>query len=111
MRFEENEVQGVLVAKVLDGRIVADVAPAFKSQLATYLNQNHRSIVLDLSSVDFIDSSGLGALVATLKFMGKERNLVVSSARGSVASMFKLTRMDKVFRLYASSEDALAALA
>jgi anti-sigma B factor antagonist len=110
MRFEESKVGNVLVAKVLDGRIAADVAPRFKSQLAEYMSKGNRSIVLDLGSVSFIDSSGLGALVSSLKSMGKDGDLVVSSARGTVASMFKLTRMDKVFRMYESSDAAVAAL-
>jgi len=110
MRFEESKVGNVLVAKVLDGRIAADVAPRLKSQLADYMSQGNRSIVLDLGSVSFIDSSGLGALVASLKSMGKDGDLVVSSAQGTVASMFKLTRMDKVFRMYATSDAAVAAL-
>jgi anti-sigma B factor antagonist len=110
MRFEENKVGSVLVAKVLDGRIAADVAPRFKSKLAEYVVNGNRSIVVDLGSVSFIDSSGLGALVSSLKAMGRDGDLVVSSAHGTVASMFKLTRMDKVFRMYESSDAAVAAL-
>lgn len=110
MRFEENKIGSVLVAKVLEVRIVAEVAPYFKSQLAEYMHQGNRSIVLDLGSVNFIDSSGLGALVSSLKSMGQDGDLVVSGAHGSVASMFKLTRMDKVFRMYESCDAAVAAL-
>lgn len=110
MRFEENKVGDVLVAKVLDGRIAADVAPRFKAHLAEYMSKGNRSIVLDLTAVTFIDSSGLGALVSSLKSMQKDGDLVVSGAHGAVASMFKLTRMDKVFRMYENNEAAVAAL-
>jgi anti-sigma B factor antagonist len=110
MRFEENKVGNVLVAKVLEGRIAADVAPRFKAHLAEYMTKGNRSIVLDLGAVTFIDSSGLGALVSSLKSMGKDGDLVVSGAHGAVASMFKLTRMDKVFRMYGNSDEAVSAL-
>jgi anti-sigma B factor antagonist len=110
MRFEANKVEGVLVAKVLDGRIAADIAPRFKAHLSEYISEGNRSIVLDLANVTFIDSSGLGALVSSLKAMGKDGDLVVSGARGSVASMFKLTRMDKVFRMFENNALAVAAL-
>ncbi|MEO8661611.1 MAG: STAS domain-containing protein [Bryobacteraceae bacterium] len=110
MRFEEIRVGSVLVAKVLDGRIAADVAPRFKSKLAEYMVDGNRSIVIDLGSVSFIDSSGLGALVSSLKSMGKDGDLVISSAQGTVATMFKLTRMDKVFRMYDNCDAAVAAL-
>jgi anti-sigma B factor antagonist len=110
MRFEESKVGKVLIAKVLDGRIAADVAPRFKAYLGEYISNGNRSIVLDLAAVTFIDSSGLGALVSSLKSMGNDGDLVISGARATVASMFKLTRMDKVFRMYESNDAAVAAL-
>ena len=110
MRFEQTEKGNVLVAKVLDSRIVADVAPRFKHQLITYVNNGHRSIVLDLEAVSFIDSSGLGALVSGLKAIGKDGDLVLSGTCGNVTSMFKLTRMDKVFRMFGTQEEAVEAL-
>ena len=110
MRFEENKVGDVLVAKVLDRRIAADVAPRFKAHLAEYVSRGNSSIVLDLAAVSFIDSSGLGALVSSLKSLGNDGDLVVSGVHGAVASMFKLTRMDKVFRMYGSTDEAVVAL-
>ena len=110
MRFEEDRIGDVLVAKVLDGRIAADVAPQFRARLAGYLSGGERSIVLNLEAVSFIDSSGLGALIASLKALGSDGHLVISGARGTVASMFKLTRMDKVFRLFPTTEEAVAAV-
>ena len=99
MRFEENRVGDVLVARVLDGRIAADVAPQFKAHLANYAKNRGLSIVLDLGAVSFMDSSGLGALISSLKSIGSDGHLVISGARGPVAMMFKLSRMDKILRL------------
>jgi anti-sigma B factor antagonist len=95
---------------VLDGRIAADIAPRFKAHLAEYMTRGNRAIVLDLGAVTFIDSSGLGALVSSLKTMGKDGDLVIACAQGAVASMFKLTRMDKVFRMYPTTGEAVTAL-
>jgi anti-sigma B factor antagonist len=66
--------------------------------------------VIDLSGVEFIDSTGLGALVAVLKVSGRG-GMVVAGAQDSVVTLFKLTRMDKVFRMFPSSKEAAAALA
>lgn len=110
MRFEENRVGNVLIATVLDNRIAADVAATFKAHMAEYLKKGERSIVLDLRAVSFIDSSGLSALVSTLKAVGGEGQLVISGACGTVASMFKLTRMDKILRLFSTNEEAVAAI-
>jgi anti-sigma B factor antagonist len=111
MRFEHTKMGDVLVAKVLDSRIVADVAPRFKHQLIDYISEGNRTIVLDLKAVSFIDSSGLGALVSSLKAIGSGGDLVLCGTGGTVASMFKLTRMDKVFRMFGTPEEAVAALA
>lgn len=111
MRFEENRIGDVLVARVMESRIVAEVAPRFKHQLLDYISSGNRAIVLDLQAVSFIDSSGLGALVSSLKAMGREGDLVLCGTGGTVVSMFKLTRMDKVFRMFGTTDEAIAALA
>jgi anti-sigma B factor antagonist len=61
--------------------------------------------------VRFIDSSGLGAIVSMLKLIGREGDLVLCGVTDPVMSLFKLTRMDRVFQMFPSEHDALAALA
>jgi len=111
MQFEESTVNGIVVVKVLEARIVADIAPQFKARLIEYVNKGNRKIILDLSAVAFIDSSGLGALIGSLKAMGNDGELALCGATDAVVNMFKLTRMNKVFRLFANQEEAAAALA
>jgi anti-sigma B factor antagonist len=96
--------------KALETRIAADVAPRFKEALIDYVAQGNRAIVLDLSQVTFIDSSGLGALIASLKVIGPDGELVLCGAQDTVMSMFKLTRMNKVFRMFPDAEEAISAL-
>jgi len=111
MQFAESTVKDILVVKVLNSRIVADVAPQFKAGLIAYVNQGNRNIILDLSLVTFIDSSGLGALIGSLKAMGGDGELALCGAGDAVVNMFKLTRMNKVFRMFESPEEAASALA
>src|SRR5438132_6153378 len=106
MRFEESKIGNVFIAKVLENRIAADVASRFKQDLIEYVTKGNRTIVLDLSEVTFIDSSGLGALIGSLKVMGNDGELVLCGTRDTVASMFKLTRMNKVFRMFNDLEEA-----
>jgi len=109
MRFEERRIDDVLVAKVLESRISADVAAPFKQALVDYIINGNRRLVLDLSDVTFIDSSGLGALIGSLKAIGEDGELALCGARETVANMFKLTRMNKVFRMFSTPDDAVAA--
>jgi anti-sigma B factor antagonist len=111
MRFEESKIGNVFIAKILESRITADVASHFKQDLLEYVTKGDQTLVLDLSDVTFIDSSGLGAIIGSLKAMGNERELVLCGAQDAVSSMFKLTRMNKMFRMFRNREEAASALA
>ena len=110
MEMAQRTEGKVLVAKACEQRVDARVASEFKQQLLAAVNAGHGLIALDLSDVDFIDSSGLGAIVSALKHLGDRGDLVIVGARPAVCNLFRLTRMDKVFRMYAGEADAIAAL-
>jgi anti-sigma B factor antagonist len=102
---------GVAVVAPTVRRLDASVAPAFKQQVVRLVEAGDRRLLLDLSGVDFLDSSGLGALVSILKALGGQGTMAVCGAKGAVLSLFKLTRMDKVFAIHADRAEALARLA
>lgn len=110
MQTEDREVGEVLVVKPLDRRIDASGAPDLKGKMVDWINGGRNHIVLDLSNVDFIDSSGLGTIVSILKTLGNKGDLRISGLKETVMSLFRLTRMDRVFQIYPSAEDAIMAL-
>jgi anti-sigma B factor antagonist len=91
-------------------RLDASVAPAFKQQVVQLVEAGERRLVVDLGDVIFLDSSGLGALVSILKALGSQGAMAVCGARGGVLSLFKLTRMDKVFSIESDRQAAIARL-
>jgi len=91
-----------------DPRIDASVAIEFKETLAELVADGHRKIIFDLEEVDFMDSTGLSAVVCVLKLVGAEGFVALSSPGETVLSLLKLTQMDKVFAVYSKLEDALA---
>lgn len=110
MQLYSEKIGSVLLAKPFDRRMDASMAVEFKQKMAALIEEGHSLVVLDMESVDFIDSSGLGAIVSSLKAIGREGDLVISGLHPTVLSMFKLTRMDRVFRLFQSKDEAVAAL-
>jgi anti-sigma B factor antagonist len=58
--------------------------------------------------VAFLDSSGLGAVVAVKKLMGPDRRLDLACLTPAVDKVFRLTRMDSVFTIHAALPDAAA---
>ena len=78
-----------------------------KAHISELVSSGDDRIALDCSEVEFIDSSGLGAIVASLKTMGSTGALVIFGLQAPTHSMFKLTRMDKVFDIFQHEDEAL----
>lgn len=95
------------VIRVEEARIDASAAVDFKETLRQLTRDAPPQVILDLSEVDFVDSSGLGAIVAAMKHLAPERELLLAGLTPSVDKVFQLTRMDSVFRIFRSLEDAL----
>jgi anti-sigma B factor antagonist len=110
MEVEDRKEGTVLVVTLHNNRLDASEAEDFKTTMAQYLSQGKPSLVLNMSAVDFVDSSGLGALVAVFKALGEEGQLAVCGVQESVLRMLKLTRMNKVFRIFSEEKEAIAAL-
>ncbi|MBP0616494.1 STAS domain-containing protein [Jiella mangrovi] len=91
-------------------RLTAANSPAFRQEMADLISAGATRVVLDLSPVAFIDSTGLGSLVAILKQIGSRGDLAICGVQPGVQQMFKLTRMDRVFRIYPNLAAASAAL-
>ncbi|MBM7787370.1 STAS domain-containing protein [Tenggerimyces flavus] len=68
-------------------------------------------IVVDLSESDFLDSSGLGALVAVYRRVhAQERSFCVASPAPMVARILEVSGLDQAWRVYPSAAEAIAAL-
>lgn len=97
----------VLSVLVLEDRIDASSAIQFKEQMRGLAETSHPRVVLDLAQVKFLDSSGLGAIVAVRKLLGPDRVLELSSLTPTVEKVFRLTRMDTIFTIHPSHEAAV----
>ena len=106
--LSEEQRGDVLIVRVDEKRVDASRAPLFKDEMTRRIEAGHTRLVLDLSGVEFVDSSGLGAIVACLKRLGPRGDLAIAGAKGPVSRLFTLTRMDKVFRLHDTVEAAVA---
>lgn len=109
MKFEitEHELEGVVIL-VLDGRITTGEAGPVRDKIAQLLAAGRNRIVLDLKSVDYIDSTGLGGLVicyTQVKKAGGALKLVNLNKRN--VELLALTRLYTVFETFAEEQDAV----
>ena len=91
-RTEDNKLIACLIEKRLDAAAAVD----FKNELMAEVESGVNHMVIDLEKVEFIDSSGLGALVAILKAVSQEGGLTITGLSKKTEQIFKLTRMDTV---------------
>lgn len=98
---------GVLIVEVLEARIDAAVAIQFKDAIREVSADAPARIVLDMGGVTFVDSSGLGAVIGTMKQLAPDRRLELAGLTSAVEKVFRLTRMDKVFVIHAQAIDAV----
>ena len=111
MGIEEHQEGKVIRIKILEKRLDARAADSLKDKMMELIEAGNTRIALDISEVQFVDSSGLGAIVSALKLMGGNGDLAIGGVRDTVLSMFKLTSMDRVFRIFRRADEAVAALA
>lgn len=98
------------VSKVqLAGRLEAATVPELKAEVQKLVKNTSSQIVLDMAGVTFVDSSGLGAMVASLRTVNKvDGDIRIANLTPDVRSIFELTRMHRLFEIYPSSEVAIA---
>ncbi|MDJ1009216.1 MAG: STAS domain-containing protein [Paracoccaceae bacterium] len=111
MDLVSEERGGDLVVRVEEERIDAAIAVRFKDEMRVRLGGPHPRVILDLSRVDFLDSSGLGAVVAVLKEVGADQSFALAALTGNVEKVFRLTRMDTVFTIFPDVESAFGGVA
>ena len=111
MPFTAQRNGDVIIVKVHAKRLDAHLAPEFKAQLVHLVQSGHERIVMDMAALEFIDSSGLGALIAGLKALGGRGEMVLCGITPRLLSLFQLTRVDRLLHIFASVEEAGSGLA
>lgn len=91
-------------------RVDASYAISLREDVVALVDKGHKKIVLNLGNVEFIDSSGLGALVSVMKAVGGNQNLALCQVKDAVMTVLKLTRMDKIFVVLPDEAGAIARL-
>lgn len=102
MKLVSERHADAVVMQVQAARIDAAGAIPFKEAVRACIDEDATRVVLDLSAVQFLDSSGLGAIVTVMKILGPGRRLELACLSPSVAKVFRLTRMDSVITIHDS---------
>jgi anti-sigma B factor antagonist len=108
MNLKTEKKNDIMVIIVKEERLDAHNSGDLKSEMHKLFEEGNKNILIDLKDVRFIDSSGLGALVSGFKnAISHQGNLKLSTLQPQVKSMFELTRLHRVFEIFASTSEAL----
>jgi anti-sigma B factor antagonist len=93
----------------LQGPLTANNAPVFQNAIRR--EEPASTLILDFSDVPYVDSAGLGLLVSAFISRHKAgRRMVLSGINARVQKLFEITRVQDLFLIFESPEEAIAAL-
>ena len=103
-RLERLLKHGILC---LQGPMTAKTVPTFQNALR---NELAPIVILDLTEVPFVDSAGLGSLVSAYITCHKAgRQVVLTGINSRILRLFEITRVESLFLMFATLDDALGA--
>jgi len=107
MDIEEVD-DGTHVVLAPEGKFNLVAAPPLRARIDDLVAAGKARLVVDLHAVDFIDSSGLGALIGGLKAARQQGgDLRIAAPGDQVRAVLKLTNLDRILAPYATVEEAL----
>ena len=94
----------------LEGEIDLHISPRVALSLAQMAKKKPAKLVVDLSKVSYIDSSGLAVLIEAMQSVEEYGGaFAIAGMQETVRSIFEIARLDQVFRIYPDVNSALAA--
>jgi len=107
MELEKVVSDGVVVVRPR-GRLDMVAAPRLRALIDATVADGQASFVIDFAETAFIDSTGLGAVIAGLKAARQAGgDLKIAGVTGQVEVVLQLTNLNRVFRMYPTVEEAL----
>jgi anti-sigma B factor antagonist len=108
--YQESIAVGDCAVLQVTGEVDVYTAPQLREQVVQLVDSGVRHIIADLRGVDFLDSTGLGALVGSLKRLRThDGSLKVVASGGRTLRIFQITGLTRSFALHPSVLDAMTA--
>lgn len=111
MNLEKKKSGEFVVLKPLDKNLDATNSAEFKGRVLDLIQQGNNFFILNLSAVDFVDSSGLGAMISILKTLTLNNgHLVLCELKNPVQNLLNVTRLTNVFKICSTESEGLESL-
>src|SRR4051812_18936946 len=106
--IEDRQIDDDTHVVAVTGEIDLFTAPAFKQRVSAPIDAGRTRLIVDLSAATFIDSSSLGVLIgAHRRLKRRGGTMVVVCDNDAIVKTFRITRLDGVFPLARTLDEAL----
>ncbi len=111
MKYSIDKNERYSIFSFEDDRIDSLVAPKLKSEFITLFQSGTQSLILDLTKVRYVDSSGLSALLVANRLCGEaEGFFVLAGVNDHVMKLLTISKLDIVFNILATIEESIEAI-
>jgi anti-sigma B factor antagonist len=105
----QKRLEGDVAILALEGRLDLTSASSLKEASKNVLNNESKKVILNLDKVDFINSSGLGALVSILKEVRNSQGAMkLTNLAPYVKEIFDITQLTNIFEIFTDEKQALS---
>jgi anti-sigma B factor antagonist len=107
MKFAVDKRERYLIFKLEEPKLDSLVAPDLKSEFVILSNEGFRNMIIDLSEVTFVDSSGLSAiLIGNRLCKNSNGTFVLMNVSDNVMKLIKISQLDEILSIATSEEEA-----
>lgn len=108
MKYAADKQERYTLLRLQDSNVNSVVAPELKSELVVLANEGIRNLILDLSDVEYVDSSGLSAVLTAKRLWDQQGSFVVTGVKhANVKKLFEISRLDTILTIVPTVEEAV----
>lgn len=101
MRFDTKKNGSATILKINERKLDASISPELKGEFLVLCKPHLKELVVDLTKVEFCDSSGLSALLIAERKMRENGGIVkLAGVHKKVLSLIKISHLDRAFQIY-----------
>lgn len=108
LEIEQREREGIIILELTGRLVVGESVSSLRERISELCQAGSNNIILNLSGVDYIDSTGLGGLVISYTSMRKSGgSLKLANVSRRNIELLVLTKLTTVFEMFDSEQDAV----
>ena len=110
LKYSKEVTDNIMIFKINEEEVNHDIASELKEKIFFHMAEGNLNIILDLSKVKTVDSSGLGSLLFSKRqAKGNNGDVKLVGVSESVQNMIRIAQLSRVFEMYEKIEEAIEA--